>query len=148
MAWLSLGSKLYPSSIQRMLNNELTWFMQSLSRVRQIFGFIKLVDKCTFTLTVRRIGKLPFRALALRCDSLWRRASTRNISFPIRLRVVNQSVLSTSLKKTSISSLWSPTDAAPHFLKKLSLVRQKQLSKRKGSARRVAVPMRRIRATG
>ena len=33
---LSLGLKLYPSNIQRMLNKDFTRFMQSLSRIRQI----------------------------------------------------------------------------------------------------------------
>ena len=32
---LVLGSKLYPSSMQRMLNKDLTWFTQSLFRVRR-----------------------------------------------------------------------------------------------------------------
>ena len=30
-----LGSKQYPSNMQRMLNKDLTWFLQSPSRVRQ-----------------------------------------------------------------------------------------------------------------
>ena len=32
---LGLGTKLYPSSMQRMLNKDLTWFTQSLFRVRR-----------------------------------------------------------------------------------------------------------------
>ena len=32
---LSLGSKMYPSDIQHMLNKDFTRFMQSLSRIRQ-----------------------------------------------------------------------------------------------------------------
>ena len=32
---LGLSSKLYPSNMQRMLNKDLTRFMQSLSRMRQ-----------------------------------------------------------------------------------------------------------------
>ena len=36
-----LGSKLYPINVPRMLNKDLTWFMQSLFRVRQKLSKLK-----------------------------------------------------------------------------------------------------------
>ena len=49
----------------------------------EILGFIKLVDNTDWFTTVGRIGKLTFRALALRRSESRRRASARDVYFPI-----------------------------------------------------------------
>ena len=68
----------------------------------EILVFFKLVDNTDWFTTVRRIGKLTFRALALRQSESQQRASARNVSFPIRLTVRVNIHLSTSLIKPNI----------------------------------------------
>ena len=64
--------------------------------------FFKLVDNTDWFTTVRWIGKLTFRALALRQSESQQRASARNGSFPICLTVRVNIHLSTSLIKPNI----------------------------------------------